>query len=175
MRALLLLILLLFGSTLHAQTAGQVSAEPGQLAGTATNDSAGAGNVGELKFSTISSGSPVSLTNTTSANITSISLTPGDWDVSGSAVFTGNSSTTVTVLACSMGTTTGTLNQNPGQFSQQGYSNFALFGASAAVTCDFGPYRVSLSATTTYYMVALADFTTSTAAVFGHFRARRVR
>ena len=54
----------------------------GHLPGTQTNDNALAGQVGEYIVSTIASPG-VSLTNASNANITSISLSPGDWDVTG--------------------------------------------------------------------------------------------
>src|SRR5690349_16625741 len=64
------------------------------LAGTATNDDAAAGKIGEYIESEVLSGSAVSLTTNTAANITSISLTAGDWDVWGAAVYQLGSGTT---------------------------------------------------------------------------------
>jgi hypothetical protein len=55
----------------------------GQIPGTATNDDAAAGKLGEIISSNIVVGSAVSLTTNTPANITSLSLTAGDWDVWG--------------------------------------------------------------------------------------------
>ena len=53
------------------------------LAGVTTNSNAAAGIVGEYISSSIASGSAVSLTTGVSANVTSISLTAGDWEVYG--------------------------------------------------------------------------------------------
>lgn len=54
---------------------------PGQIPGTITNDNANAGNFGEYIHSEIASGAAVALTTTVAKDITSISLTAGDWDV----------------------------------------------------------------------------------------------
>ena len=55
----------------------------GQIVGTATNDSATAGNVGEYVSSAVTPAYPITLTSTQYADVTSISLTAGDWDVTG--------------------------------------------------------------------------------------------
>src|SRR4029077_4886616 len=52
-----------------------------QLLGTATNDNATAGNVGEYIESVIPAGAAIAITSATNTNLTSISLTAGDWDV----------------------------------------------------------------------------------------------
>src|ERR1700744_413847 len=57
----------------------------GQIRGTATNDNASAGNVGEYVVSNNTTAQ--SLASGTPLNVTSISLTPGDWDVTGSCQF----------------------------------------------------------------------------------------
>ena len=56
----------------------------GQIPGTGAATNASAGNIGEYISSTVASGAPVALTTTVIANITSIALTAGDWDVWGS-------------------------------------------------------------------------------------------
>ena len=53
------------------------------IQGVASNANASAGNVGEYITSNIPNGSAVSLTNGTAQNITSISVTAGDWDIFG--------------------------------------------------------------------------------------------
>ncbi|HEY6019562.1 MAG TPA: hypothetical protein VIY48_06565, partial [Candidatus Paceibacterota bacterium] len=84
------------------------------IKGTSTNDNAIAGDVGELITSTVASASGVSLTSTTAANVTSISLTAGDWDVDGTVDFNLAASTSVTVLSASISLTTGTLGTQAG-------------------------------------------------------------
>jgi hypothetical protein len=149
--------------------------QAGQVAGTATNDNASAGDIGEYVSSTIGSGSAISLTNATAANVTSISLTAGDWDVWANPVFTGNSTTTVTALIGSLSTTTATLNSTPGQRSDMGFNNFAVFADDGFESIPVGPARFSLSATTTIFLVAQSNFSVSTASAYGIIQARRRR
>jgi hypothetical protein len=61
------------------------------IKGTATNDSAQAGSVGEVSDTNNLTG--VSLTNNTAVNTSSISLTAGDYEVSGVVQFTAGGST----------------------------------------------------------------------------------
>lgn len=80
-----------------------------QITGTATNDSAPAGRIGELITGTLASGSAISMTNNTPANITQISLTPGDWDVNGLVNCQYGATTNLTAMAASPSTTSATL------------------------------------------------------------------
>lgn len=147
------------------------------IVGTTTNDSAAAGNVGQYIESVIASGSAVSLTSTTPANMTSISLTAGDWDVDCVFQFTGAGTTTVTYLIGSISTTSATLDSTAGRRSSLQENAATAFNniADAIITVAIPPLRFSLSGTTTLYAVAQALFGTSTCSVFGILRARRVR
>jgi hypothetical protein len=154
-----------------------IALSAGQYPGTATNNNASAGNVGEFAFSQISSGSAVGLTTSTIANITSVSLTAGDWDVWGVVTFTGNAATNVTgALIGSISTANNTI----ATIGTPGYANvFAVssgtFTADGAITAQIVPMRVSISGTTSYFLNAEAVFTTSTASAYGFIAARRVR
>lgn len=150
------------------------------IVGTTTNNSVQAGSVGEFVTSTVAVGSAVALTTTVSANITSISLTAGDWDVRGVADFNPGATTSVTLLSAGLGTTTGVqLGQAGG--GGVGTDPRALFSTAAEVpganvlTLELPPVRVSLSGTTTIFFVANATFTVSTLSVFGTLSARRMR
>lgn len=148
---------------------------PGQIPGTATNDNAAAGMVGEYVEAILASGSAISLTSGTAVNITSLTLGAGDYDLTGIGVFGGSSSTTFQFVATAITTVSATL-PGSGQVSR---NNFYLGGATPLTqtnpTCQVGPVRQSLSTSTTIYLVAQAGFATSTANVFGQIRARRVR
>lgn len=151
-----------------------VTVSRGQFPATNTNDNATSGNIGDYVSSDVPSGSAVSLTTGTAANITSISLGAGDWDVSSNCKWSGGATTTVTALNCSMSTTSATLDQTEARHCAEGYSGFALFNnANPNIAC--GPARFSLSGTTTVFLVLRATFGTSTASGFGFIRARRVR
>src|SRR5215469_14973398 len=80
---------------------------PGQLPGTATNDNAAAGNVGEFVISTVARGSAVPLSTGTAANMTSVSLTAGDWDCTALMLF-ANTAATLTNLQAGINTTSAT-------------------------------------------------------------------
>jgi hypothetical protein len=143
------------------------------IQGTNTNDSAAAGTVGEYIESVIPGGSSVAMTNNTAVNITSISLTAGDWDVNTVGVFVPAATTSQTYVATSISLVSGTLDATNGRFVQQ--PTAAFVANSAATNQSLSPIRFSLSATTTVYMVMQAGFTISTASGYGIIRARRVR
>lgn len=150
------------------------------LTGTTTNDSAAAGVVGEQLTTTVAAGSAVAGAATTvSKNVTSVSLTAGDWDVSGSCNMLG-STLIATVLSCGLGTTTNT------QATQAGGSGIGtdpltlVSFASQTIpdsvnTLRVSPTRVSLAATTTIYLVANNTFSSGSYTMYGTIRARRMR
>ena len=145
-----------------------------QLLGTTTNDNATAGNVGEEMTSSIVVGSAVSLTTATPANVTSLSLTAGDWDVCGATVlFNAGASTVTTSEIAGISTTSATLPTAPagGYTVDQGISITGNTLPSLTLGCQ----RESLASTTTVYLVAQAAFTVSTNSAYGKLRARRVR
>jgi hypothetical protein len=142
------------------------------IAGTATNDNADAGVVGELISSSVASGPAVSLTTATFANITTISLTAGDWDVTGLVAITTGATTTIDYINYGVSTTSAT----SGSLGQMGSittnTNIAAtidYAVSAPVT------RLSLASTTTVYLVTRVSFAIGTANAYGVIRARRIR
>jgi hypothetical protein len=143
-----------------------------RLVGTPTNDSARAGDVGEIISSTIAVGSGVSLTNNTAVNVTSISLTAGDWDVTGVVDVNLGATSTVSYLQGSVSTTSATLGPQDSGFSNP-YAIAAGLGVDASEVLPTS--RLSLAVTTTVYLVAQCGFAISTAKAYGTIRARRVR
>lgn len=138
------------------------------IVGTATNDNAAAGNIGEYISSTQSTA--VTLTSGSSVNITSISLTPGDWLVSGVIVWSPAGTTVMQVQQASISTTTGSAGPL-GNNAAQNASTVAGNGATVATP----NVRMSVSTTTTVYLVATQFFTTSTATGTGKIEAWRMR
>jgi hypothetical protein len=154
-------------------TTGTVLTNASQLVGTGTttNDSAAAGYVGEYISSTVIS-SGVSLTTAVFANITSISLTAGDWDVSGVVAVTNPGTTSFAYINYGVSTTSatnGTLGQVGSLTTPSNISAVVDFVTPVPVT------RLSLSSTTTVYLVTRASFSVSTASAYGVIRARRIR
>jgi hypothetical protein len=182
MKHILALLLLLVASSAWAQTNNfnildQVPSSA--IRGTAANDSAAAGFVGEVTTATVPAGSAVALTTATSANVTSISLTAGDWDVSAQVTHNAAATTNITLLQIAISATTATLSTQAGG-SGIGTDPLAIWRQAAGVpagtlTTKVGPVRVSLSATTTIFLVVNDTFTVSTMSVYGTLRARRVR
>lgn len=188
-----------FAATTSAELKGVISDETGSggalvfatgptisqpnIVGSTTNDAAAAGSVGELITASVVFGSAVSLTSGTIANITSISLTAGDWDVFGFAGFVGAAGTTVNKLVGGISTTSATLDQTPGRNATLTLfaSGTAIFSnlASAPATNGFEGSvcraRLSLAGTTTVYLVGGASFGVSTCSAYGFIGARRVR
>lgn len=137
------------------------------IVGTTTNNNANAGSVGEF---VTASATAVAATSGTGLNVTSISLTAGDWDVSGAIAINPAATTVVTSYVFSASSTSATNQAVP-------------FRAQSNVTQQAGAYqsyaipaaRFSLSATTTIFLVATVAFNTSTLNCDGFIRARRVR
>jgi hypothetical protein len=137
------------------------------IVGTTTNDSANAGSVGEYVTAT---GTAVSLTTATPANITSISLTAGDWEVSGSIGFNPAGGAAPATLAAGANTTTATLPASPFVAIIQ-----ATLTANAQQGFAVPPNRVTIAGTTTVFLVAQANFGAGTCTGTAVIRARRVR
>lgn len=141
--------------------------------GTNTNDSATAGFVGEYIESV------VSLTNfpttTNYGDLTSISLTAGDWDVTGILFADRNGSTWQDAI---LGISITSGNSSTGLVNG---SNKVVFAYTTAVattsnfSLDIPNYRMSLSATTTIYLKYYSDYTVGTPQAAGRLSARRVR
>lgn len=156
-------------STALACTAGY-----GQIVGTSTNDSASAGNVGEYVSATVlASASIAAGASGTPKDITSISLTAGDWDVWGTAGFLAAAGTTSTVMGGWISTTSATQPTGPnnGAFT---YTNQS-FPTAATEAFPTGNIRLSLAVTTTVYVSANATYAVSTMNIFGGIFARRRR
>lgn len=150
----------------------------GQLPGTATNDNAAAGDIGEYISQNIVVGSAVTLTTTLTAyTIASLALTPGDWDVSGQIHFTpaGITGTSWFTGICGTAATIPTLadavdaTHGPAAFSQN------LAGTIEAEVLPTGVGRVSINTNTVIYLSAEMVFTGTAPTAYGFIRARRMR
>lgn len=143
------------------------------IQGTNTNNNASAGNIGEYIESVVLSGSAVSITSGTQTNITSISLTAGDWDVTGVVYHLPAGSTSYTRYTGGVSATSATLDTNPGRFADT--TTPAVVTGGATLNAVIPNTRYSLNSTTTIFLVALGSFTVSTSSAYGIIRARRIR
>lgn len=140
----------------------------GGVIGTTLADNANAGSYGE--YPTPVSATSVALTNNTPTNIVTISLSAGDWDVTGQGLIQGAASTTFSNSLVGISTTSATVGPI-GSYTQMAYA----LGANSGWAMPLPTVRVNVSSTTTVYCVALAVFATSTANSSCYLRARRVR
>lgn len=136
-----------------------------QIRGAGTNVNVSPGYVGEFVSSVIAFASAVSLTTVTAANVTSISLTAGDWDVFGNIAFA------VSGACTSLGGWISSTSATQPDFSLRNLLTSATAVASSGFTVP--QLRFSLAATTTIYLSAQAAFTTSTVTACGGIYARR--
>lgn len=136
------------------------------IQGTTAAGNAAAGYVGEYVTSNVPFASAISLTTNTAANVTSISLTAGDWDVFGNVFLNPSGSCTALVGWTS---TTSASSPDPSILNE-------LTGSALGAYTAVAPYlRVNVSSTTTVYLSAKALFTTGAVTVSGTIYARRVR
>ena len=142
----------------------------GQLLGTATNDSASAGNVGEYVTANLASSSAVTFSSSVPVNITSTPLAAGDWDVSGITYVSLGGAASGSQGVTSLSTTSAT--QAGIDSGAQAYQ--AAFTANLNQTVAPPTTRFSLSGTTTVYLVSQLTLT-GTVNGWGRIRARRVR
>lgn len=156
--------------TIPTLTVTNATTVTGGIVGVATNSSATAGNVGELitSFQTATN-APAT---TAYGDLTSISLTAGDWDVSlqGEALLNGS---VCTAVAFGVSTTTG--NSSTGLVSGDNFLGSFPPTAAANTPLALPFYRASLSGTTIHYFKMNATFSAGTPQFRGRISARRVR
>lgn len=141
----------------------------GQIPGTAANDAASSGNLGEYLTAT---GSGIGLSNGVAANITSLALSAGDWDVWGSLAFTAAATTTISGFQGGTATTSGALPSAP----NGGYvSSVQTYATGSINAFSISQDRYSLSGPTTVYLVGFSFFAVSTMTAAGKLSARRRR
>jgi hypothetical protein len=143
------------------------------IVGTTTSNNANAGSVGEFISANVATGSAVSLTTNVAANVTSISLTAGDWDVSAEVVFVPGATTTIALLSGWVTTVSATQPGSPNNGAK--FQLVLPFTTGAAQELPVGTIRMSLASTTTVYLGVLSQFGVSTMGGAGFIRARRVR
>jgi hypothetical protein len=153
-----------------------------KIRGTTTNDAAAAGFVGEYLTESRVRSSATSLTTNTSVNVTTanITLTAGDWDVGGVVGFDAGATTSMTNVIAAISLTSATV---PGTDVINVPTSNELrvqYSQSAGVTYTVGhvvipPFRISVSSSTTIYLVAQSAFTVSTMSTYGSYWARRAR
>ena len=143
----------------------------GQIPGTSTNDNAGSGRVGEYVSDSVTS--PVSLSSGVAADIGSVILSAGDWDVWGNLVTGPAGTTTQSNIKAWISTASAT---DPGAPNNGAYVDLQTAIAAGLSQClPVGMTRISLAATTTVRLSASVAFAISTLGAYGFIGARRAR
>lgn len=153
------------GSSLTNNVTTQTTA--GTIAGIRAGNAPSAGLLGERLESTATA---VATTSATAKTIASVSLTAGVWDVSllATALPTGGTATSVELVV-------GISNVNNTLVGTLGIEQFQIDGTFAgAVSGSVPSYRVTLSATTTYYLIVKNTYTSTTCPTNGRISATRV-
>lgn len=140
----------------------------GQYRGTQTNTTPPTGFIGETVSSTVALGSAITLTNNIAANVTTISLTAGVWDIA--CLCQLNGTLTGTSFDVSISTTSAT----GGSLGDNRITTPTVSTVNADNGISIAGYRQLLNATTTIYLVAIALFTVGTAKSYGRISATRV-
>lgn len=145
------------------------------IAGVQTALAAVSGQVGELISATNSTYTNAAATGAY-GNITSVTLTPGDWDISGFVTLSANGST-LTVTANSVATISTTTASAAGTTEGLGDIAYVSQVLNAASGKDSFVLRlqVNISATTTYFLNAQSTYTLGNPQFVGGLTARRLR
>jgi hypothetical protein len=139
------------------------------IIGTTTNDNAAAGSVGEYVSSNIPLASAINIANNTATNLSSISLTAGDWLVGGNIRIAGTAQA-VTRTIVWLSTTSATFPDFSNINEWNGNTTtFVTYGGAAPMQ------RISISGTTTVYISGQITFASGTASICGNIWARRLR
>lgn len=160
-----------FSTTIPSHTTDSITFSPTThgLVGTNTNDAAAAGYVGELQQVIISSGSAVSLTTNTAANVATLSLGAGDWDLYGNVDIVA-ASVGASFFICWISSISATAPAQP-LFNGLNLTT-ALIQSTTSLNAPFA--TIQLNGTTNVFLSAFATFA-GTLSVCGGLYARRRR
>lgn len=155
------------GDPIFSQEIFPASAIP-PLKGVTDGSNAAAGIVGEFIEAIELDASALAASNGIPLNVTSISLTAGDWDVSGVASFNPSGTNNVTLSLGAINTVSAAL---------PAVERWTIMGTTITnrLSCPVARQRFSLTVTTTLYLVAQANFVTGSCTVYGFINARRIR
>lgn len=142
----------------------------GEYKGKTSSTAPSTGMLGEQIRASVATASAITLTTSTPANVTSISLTPGIWDVS--AIGSFNGAVTGTNFSVSISTVSATVG-TPGD---NAVNTPTAPTADADYSLSIPAYRITVASntTTTCYLVVSAVFTLGTCKAYGRISATRV-
>ena len=140
------------------------------VTGTNSNTSGAAGTIGQYISSNVASGGAVSMSSGAAADITSVSLTAGDWQCAGNAVFNSNSNT----LTAAQGWISSTSASLPTLPNGGAYAQWTGSTSTLSPAISVGEIRISIASTTSIYLSAQPTSGGATL-VYGFIGCRRAR
>lgn len=144
--------------------------------GTNTNGNAPTGMVGEYLSNVKLVGAAVAMTTNVAANVLSVALTAGDWDVQGLVGFSNNGATTVAYQFVAISVASGVMGTlGDGTNCAQAFATATVLSTVADNVVFTPVVRISLAAAGSAFLNAQTGFGVSTSATYGFIRARRVR
>jgi hypothetical protein len=138
--------------------------------GVTDGSDAAAGQIGEWLSSVVAT--PAGIGNNNPTNVTSLSLTAGDWDVRGEVWYNLGAGPTGSCEAA-ISTTAGAMPSVPGIGSRT--TQIFVHQANSGQVLPLATCRLSLSAPATVYLIALCGFSSGTTTAYGRIEARRAR
>lgn len=148
------------------------------LTGTTTSDSAPTGTVGEFVFGQVIVGSRISAGSTgTFANIVTIQVTAGDWDVAGivQGVNNGATMTGLMLAAVSGYSANTTTDESDGYNTVKGAPPASNSGVGTDVSLSIPMWRVQAAVTLSLFLKAQFSYSGGPPQMFGSIMARRRR
>jgi hypothetical protein len=141
--------------------------------GVTDGSAATVGTIGEYQSAIVNTTTPVSLTSVIAAQITSLTLQPGDWDLTGDLIIDANGTATVTDILASINITVDT---TPLPSPADGTAMGRLRGISTTGRNTVAMRtRANITIAAAYLLVAQVTFTGTGCLAVGALRARRMR
>jgi hypothetical protein len=126
---------------------------------------------GEVASNGVALANAVLIKSTSATNMCSLTLTAGDWNVSGLVTFFGQSAVHSNNIVC-MSYTANTLTSDGSETYNYNRNNADAF---TYTSCIIPTTFVNVSGTTTIYAVGYSSVSSGSVYVFGNLKARRVR
>jgi len=135
-----------------------------------------AGNVGQVLEQTRLRSAGTSLTTGVAANVTAtaLTLTAGEWDITGIAGFNGSGTTTVASAVATISTTSATVGGGDTYGINSTVFEHGNVTSVGSINLRLPIFRVSISSSTIYYLAVVAGFSGSTLTAYGNIRATRI-
>ena len=142
-----------------------------QISGRVDGITPPAGAVGERIQAFKTSSQDVTLTSGTVASIASITLTPGEWDVTGSLVFVAAGASGTALAGCLSATTAAIVTTDAEAYASR--IDAFTTATGALFTPRLGPLRSTSENPVTLHLAARATFSAGSMSAYGRIQARR--